>query len=391
MQFQLRVMRANTAPELIRIEALSDSDARRLAEQQGFTVLRVNQNRGRKRKHDFPLLLFCQELRILIEAGLTLTESLDTLIQKEPNADTRAIISEVLSSLRNGRQLSDALSANPECFPGLFVASVKACETTGNLPEGLERFSLYLEQIDVLRKKIISASIYPALILAFGGLVLLFLLGYVVPRFSMIYESRDMELSFASEVLLTIGQTVQHHGILIVMIMLGVLVTLIVLFSQTVVREKMGQLVTRLPKVGERIRVYHLSRLYRTFAMLLRSGIPVVSALGMVNNLLGNTLQQNIKTAQKRISDGETFTQAMSSCHLTTLVAAQLLRVGEKSGKLDVMMERSASFHEQEMLRWVDEFTKLFEPILMMAIGLLIGVIVLLMYLPIFELASGIQ
>jgi len=391
MQFQLRVMRANTAPELIRIEALSDSDARRLAEQQGLTVLRVSQDRGRKRKHDFPLLLFCQELRILIEAGLTLTESLDTLIQKEPNADTRAIISEVLSSLRNGRQLSDALSANPECFPGLFVASVKACETTGNLPEGLERFSLYLEQIDVLRKKIISASIYPALILAFGGLVLLFLLGYVVPRFSMIYESRDMELSFASEVLLTIGQTVQHHGILIVMIMLGVLVTLIVLFSQTVVREKMGQLVTRLPKVGERIRVYHLSRLYRTFAMLLRSGIPVVSALGMVNNLLGNTLQQNIKTAQKRISDGETFTQAMSSCHLTTPVAAQLLRVGEKSGKLDVMMERSASFHEQEMLRWVDEFTKLFEPILMMAIGLLIGVIVLLMYLPIFELASGIQ
>jgi len=391
MQFQLRVMRPQTAPEVIHFEALSDGDARRLAEQQGFTVLRVKQKGLSHRKSDFPLLLFCQELRVLIEAGLTLTESLDTLVQKEPNTDTRSTISTVLASLRNGRQFSDALSAIPECFPGLFVASVKACETTGNLPEGLERFSLYLEQIDILRKKIISASIYPALVLAFGGLVLLFLLGYVVPRFSQIYESRDMELSFASEVLLTIGQTVEHHGPLILMLTLVVIAAVIGLFSQAIVRAKIGQFITRLPKIGERVRIYHLSRLYRTFAMLLRSGIPVVSALGMVNNLLGQTLQHNVRTAQQLISEGQTFTQAMSSCHLTTPVAAQLFRVGEKSGRLDVMMERAASFHEQEMLRWVDAFTKVFEPLLMAAIGVVIGLIVLLMYLPIFELAGGIQ
>ena len=339
MQFQLRVMRPQAVPEVIRLEASSNDDARRLAEQQGFTVLRIIQQGVKHRKSAFPLLLFCQELRVLIEAGLTLTESLDTLIQKEPNADTRSTISTVLASLRNGRQLSDALSAIPACFPGLFVASVKACETTGNLPEGLERFSLYLEQIDILQKKIISASIYPALVLAFGGLVLLFLLGYVVPRFSQIYESRDMELSFASEVLLTIGQTVEHHGPLILMLTLVVIAAVIGLFSQAIVRAKIGLFITRLPKIGERGRIYHLSRLY----------------------------------------------------HLTTPVAAQLFRVGEKSGRLDVMMERAASFHEQEMLRWVDAFTKVFEPLLMAAIGVVIGLIVLLMYLPIFELAGGIQ
>lgn len=391
MQFQLRVMRPQTAPEMIRIEASSDDDARRLAEQQGFTVLRVNQKKLVRRKSDFPLLFFCQELRVLLEAGLTLTEALETLKQKETNTDNRATISAVLVSLQNGQQFSVALSTMPESFPGLFVANIKACETTGNLPEGLQRFSLYLEQIDVLRKKIISASIYPALVLAFGGLVLLFLLGYVVPRFSQIYESRSMDLSFASEMLLTIGQTVENHGVLILAVMLAIVIAVIAIFSQATFRAKFGLLFTRLPKVGERVRIYHLSRFYRTFAMLLRSGIPIVPALGMVNNLLGETLQHNVKTARHLISEGQTFAKAMSACNLTTPVASQLFRVGEKSGRLDVMMERAANFHEEEMLRWVDAFTKLFEPMLMAAIGLIIGLIVLLMYLPIFELASGIQ
>ncbi|MFW5450511.1 MAG: type II secretion system F family protein [Methylophagaceae bacterium] len=391
MQFQLRVMRPQTTPEVIRIEAENDGDARRLAEQQGFTVLRVKQKGTSRRRGHFPLLLFCQELRVLLEAGLTLTESLETLIQKEMNTDNRAIISTVLVSLQNGRQFSDALSAMPDSFPGLFVANIKACETTGNLAEGLQRFSLYLEQIDVLRKKVISASIYPSLVLAFGGLVLFFLLGYVVPRFSQIYESRSTDLSFSSEVLLTIGQTVENHGVLILTVMIMMIIVVISALSQAAIRAKIGTIFTRLPQIGERVRVYHLSRFYRTFSMLLRSGIPVVSALGMVNQLLGQTLQQNVTTAKHLISEGKPFAQAMTECGLTTPVASQLFRVGEKSGRLDVMMERAANFHEQEMLRWVDAFTKLFEPILMAAIGLVIGLIVLLMYLPIFELASGIQ
>ena len=391
MQFQLRVMRPDASPEVISLDAASDGDARHLAEQQGFTVLRIRQKGLSRRKSHFPLLLFCQELQVLLEAGLTLTESLETLAQKEMNTDNRATLLQVVASIHNGRQFSDALSAMPECFPGLFVASVKACETTGNLPEGLQRFSLYLEQIDVLRKKIISASIYPSVVLAFGGLVLLFLLGYVVPRFSQIYESRGTDLSFSSEVLLNIGRTVENHGVLILAILVMVVMAITATLMQPVVRARIGNMVTRLPHIGERVRIYHLSRFYRTFSMLLRSGIPVVSALTMVNELLGQTLQHNFTTAKQLISEGKPFAQTMTACGLTTPVASQLFRVGEKSGRLDVMMERAASFHEQEMLRWVDAFTKLFEPILMVAIGLVIGLIVLLMYLPIFELASGIQ
>ncbi|MFW5425877.1 MAG: type II secretion system F family protein [Methylophagaceae bacterium] len=384
-------MRPQTSPEIIHMEASTDSDARRLAEQQGFTVLRIQSKGLIRRKSKFPLLFFCQELCVLLEAGLTLTEALETLLEKEANSDNRAILSSLLSSLRNGRQFSDALSAIPETFPGLFVASIKACETTGNLSEGLQRYSQYLEQIDILKKRIISASIYPALVLVFGGLVLLFLLGYVVPRFSQIYESRTMDLSFASEMLLTIGQTVENHGLLLLLILVFLVVVVTASLMQANVRAKITNLLTHIPQIGERLRIYHLSRFYRTFSMLLRSGIPVVSALGMVNNLLGDTLERNVTSVKHLISEGQSFTQAMSSCNLTTPVASQLFRVGEKSGKLDEMMERAANFHEDEMARWVDAFTKIFEPALMAAIGLLIGLIVLLMYLPIFELASGIQ
>jgi len=384
-------MRPQSIPELIQLEASSEDDARRLAIQQGFIVLRLQKKGFSRVKRDFPLLLFCQELRVLLEAGLSLTEAIETLAEKEINTDRQAIIAAVLTALRQGRQFSDALSAMPDSFPGLFVATIKACETTGNLAEGLQRFSLYLEQIDILRKKIISASIYPAIVLGFGGLVLLFLLGYVVPRFSQIYESRSTDLSFASEILMTIGQTVENHGVLILTGMALLVFATVMLLSQATVVAKIVSFMTRLPKVGERVRIYHLSRFYRTFSMLLRSGIPVVSALAMVNELLGQTLQQNVSNTRQLISDGQPFSQAMLACGLTTPVAAQLFRVGEKSGRLDVMMEQAASFHEQEMLRWVDAFTKIFEPLLMAAIGIVIGLIVLLMYLPIFELASGIQ
>ena len=137
--------------------------------------------------------------------------------------------------------------------------------------------------------------------------------------------------------------------------------------------------------------IYHLTRFYRTFAMLLKSGIPVMNGLNMVDSLLGAGLQKNLQQAKKHIAEGQTFSSALMAANLTTPVALRLFNVGEKTGTLDTMMERAASFHEEQMLRWVDRFTKIFEPALMALIGILIGGIVLMMYMPIFELASGIQ
>lgn len=391
MLYQLRVYRPSSPPQIIQLQALSDDVARQLAEQQGYKVLSVVVKKQRwQRPTKFPLLLFCQELTVLLNAGLLLTEALQTLIEKEKQSDVKTVIQNILQKVRQGQSFSESLQAQPDQFPNLFIAMVRACETTGNLAEGLNRFALYLQQIDVLRKRIQSAAIYPAIILGFGVLVLLFLLAYVVPRFSQIYQSRDTDLSFASQLMLSMGELVNQYGGVMMLVFLGVLITSYYSFSKASVRTKITNTISRLPVVGERFRIYHLSRFYRTFATLLRSGIPVVSALSMVNELLGPGLQTQVEAARRRIIDGETFTQAMQSSDLVTPVASQLFRVGERAGNLDQMMQRTAEFHEGEMMRWVDVFSKLVEPILMALLGLVIGLIVFLMYMPIFELASGI-
>jgi general secretion pathway protein F len=393
MQYQLRVTKASSAPSQIALDAASELEARQRAEQQGYTVLRVaNQaNKISFGAERFPLVLFCQELRVLLEAGLPLPDSLDTLIEKETRVETRSTIVKLLAAVREGQQLSEAMSHLPSAFPALFVATVKSAETTGNLPEALSRYALYLEQIDVLKKRIVSASIYPALVLTFGFLVLVFLMAYVVPRFSKIYDSHVSNLSFTTKLLLQAGKFSQDYGLIILVLLFGLVALLVSLFSQPKIRGKFFDAFWRLPYLGEKARIYHLSRLYRTFSMLLRSGIPVVTGLGMVNSLLGAGLQANLTRAKRLISEGQSFSEAFEMCGLTTPVAGRLFRVGERTGKLETMMERAAVFHEEQMLRWVDAFTKLFEPLLMAVIGVVIGGIVLMMYLPIFELASGLQ
>lgn len=390
MDFRLRVVSASSSPHQIRLQASSAEQARVEAEKRGFVVLSVNPAGLHLRRQAFPLLLFSQELTVLLESGLLLTQALETLSQKEKSQDVRLVLVELVEGIRSGRPLSDVMTARPDCFPSLFIAMVRACETTGNLAEGLRRFSHYLEQVDVLKKRLIAASIYPALILSFGLLVMLFLLGYVVPRFSQIYQSRGTDLSTASQVLLIVGNTVDQYGPWLLAGLLVFIAVLGMLFSRPKVRAKLGEALTRLPVLGERIRIYHLSRFYRTFAMLLRSGIPVVSALSMVSQLLGATLKSHVEQARQQILDGNTFAQSMQMAELVTPVAVQLFRVGESAGNLDVMMERTAQFHEEEMMRWVDAFSKLVEPVLMALLGVVIGLIVFLMYLPIFELASGI-
>lgn len=393
MQYQLRVMRDGTAPSSIELDAATEREARQHAVQQGYIVLKVTARSkgfsiGRER---FPLVLFCQELRVLLEAGLPLSEALDTLIEKENRPEIRATLVSLFDAVKEGRQLSDAMANMPQAFPPLFIATVRASETTGNLPEALIRYSLYLEQIDILKKRIVSASIYPALVLGFGVLVLIFLMVYVVPRFSRIYESHVSNISYTTQLLLKAGKFSQDFGLVILVLLAVIMVFVISMVRRPEIQTRLLDALWRLPYLGEKVRIYHLSRLYRTFSMLLKSGIPVVAGLGMVNNLLGASLQGNLSMAKRLISEGQQFSEAFAASSLTTPVALRLFRVGEKTGRIETMMERAATFHEEQMIRWVDAFTKLFEPALMAVIGLVIGGIVLMMYVPIFELASGIE
>src|SRR5262249_17816736 len=178
--------------------------------------------RRRRRGSRIRLDAFSQELVALLDAGLTLVESIDTLTEKEPSAGARRALEQIRARLFEGRTLSAALEELPASFPPLYIATVRASERTGSIREALMRYVAYQQQIDLLRKKLISASIYPLVLCAAGVLVVAFLLGYVVPRFSAIYEDLGSGLPWASQLLMQAGRLVHEHGFMVLAVLVVV-------------------------------------------------------------------------------------------------------------------------------------------------------------------------
>ncbi len=372
---------------VLEVDASSDDDAAGPAD--GGSRSRAGTAAG-ARGAAFDLLLFSQEMHSLLQAGLNLGEALNTLVEKS-QGPTRALLSGVEASLREGRNFSDVLEAHPLQFPAVYVATVRSSERTGNLPEAMERFIAYQQQFDLLRKKLVSAAIYPALLVTVGGFVTLFLLGYVVPRFAAVYESSGRPMPWASGVLLSIGHLVYDHAVIALGLVAAVLVLAVWQLRQAATRQKLVELALRLPGLAPRADLFRLSRFYRALSLLLSSGIALPRAMGMVGGLLSSAQRAALAGARERIEEGGSVSQALVQFGLATPVAKSLVQVGERSGQLAPMFDRTARFHDEEMTRWIDATSKLLEPVLMLAIGLVIGLVVVLMYMPIFELAGSLQ
>jgi general secretion pathway protein F len=396
MRFELKAIGPDGAVEAIDFQAPDETTAVRHLEGRGYTVLSVRAKRSlglpwRGAAERFPVPLFSQELRVLLNAGLPLPEAIDTLAQKERRDDFRAVIDRLGEVLREGQALSAALEEFPQIFSPLYVATVRSSETTSDLAPALARYVAYATQLEAIRKRVVNASIYPMLLIAVGGIVSLFLLLYVVPRFGHIYEERGGTLPLFSRLLLTWGKAVDKHAPVVLGIMALAAAASVYALRLANVRTAIGDALWRLPALGERLKVYQLARFYRTIGMLLRGGTPLVGALDMGGELLHPLLRERLVRASQAIREGRGVAQSMDTNGLTTPVALRMLAVGEKSGNMGEMLEQIATFHDEEMARWVDWFTRLFEPILMAIIGLVIGVIVILMYMPIFELAGNLQ
>lgn len=394
MRYELKAIGPGGAVEAIDFQAPDEATARQQIEGRGYTVLSVRAKRSLAAPwagsgERFPVALFSQELRVLVNAGLPLVEAIETLAQKERKDDWRGVMERLAGTLREGRSFSAALEQFPQVFSPLFIATVRASEKTSDLAPSLARYVAYANQLEAIRKRVINASVYPALLIAVGGVVSLFLLLYVVPRFAHIYEERSADLPLVSKVLLAWGQAVHANGLLMVAILAGLLVLAVYAFKAY--RTQIGNAMWGIPAIGERLKVYQLARFYRTIGMLLRGGMPLVAALDMGADLLHPVLRARLVAASRAISEGRSVSQSLEAAGLTTPVALRMLAVAEKGGNMGEMMEQVAVFHDEELSRWVDWFTRLFEPLLMAAIGLVIGVIVILMYMPIFELAGGVQ
>lgn len=396
MQYEIKALRANEGLITFALDATDMSDANLQAKSQGYTVIGIKPKSSlmpwlKHRKTNFPVVLFSQELLSLLDAGLSLIEALETLSEKELRPEIKKTLTQIIVSLYEGHTLSYALEKSEAKFPLLYIETVRASEKTGALSEVMMRYIAYQNKIDSVRNQLVSAMIYPLLVTLVGGLVMLFLMLYVVPRFSKIYLEIGTNIPFMSRMLMSWGLFLANHGWQVLadtILLVGVLAYASV---RPASKQWMMRKLWQTPIIGARLRLYQLARFYRSLGMLLRGGMPVVPALQMVSGLLQLSLRDQLAQAMAYVREGRPISQSMEAHGLTTPVALRMLRVGERTGQMGEMMERIAAFYEEETARWLERFIKVFEPLLMTFVGVAIGVIVVLMYFPIFELAGSIQ
>lgn len=396
MQFEVKALRGGEGLTLLTLDAPNVDEAIAQAKSRGYSVISTQAKQqwsqlSFSRKTKFPLVLFSQELITLLDAGLSLIEVLETLAEKEEQPHVKKTLNQLTASLYEGHNFSYALEQLPDDFPALYVATVRSSEKTGSLTEVLSRYVVYESQMDGIKKKIVTSSIYPILLAVVGTLVVLFLMLFVVPSFSHIYEDMGDNLPLMSRLLMQWGKFLDVHKSAVLALVISVPVVAIVAAMQPASKIWLQKKMWELPTIGERLRLYEMARFYRSLGMLLQGGMPILVALKLVSGLLQEARRENLKLASLNVQEGGSISQAMEKHQLVTPLALKLLRVGERTGQMGEMMERIAAYYEEETVRWIERFVKLFEPLLMVFVGLLVGVIVVLMYFPIFELAGSIK
>lgn len=392
MQFRAKVLTPTMGVELVELDAANEQEARRIVESSGARALDVRQVRsawgGQAAQKKFDLTVFNHQLHSLLDAGQTVVDAIDLLGKNDKKGKHQAVYDTLLQGLKQGNQLSHAMSSLPSVFPALYVAMVKASETTGTVRAAIRRFMQYQRQVDEIRGKLTAAATYPAILLGVGFTVIAFLMLYVLPRFSEVYDDGAAGAGDAGGFVKVWGSFVREHALLAWSGVLALGSVVAALFVHPGLRGAAYRRLLASPWIGERIWILQLARLYRTLGMLLRSGVSVLAAMRMTQASLPQTMQADLSAAILAVSEGRPLSTVMHECRLSTDVAQRLLLAGESSGNLDEMMERIADFHDQETAMWIDTAGRLIEPVLMIGIGLVIGGIVLMLYSPIFDLAN---
>jgi general secretion pathway protein F len=378
--------------EWLDVEADSAGMASLKAARAGGRVLRVEQAEAApaRTRVAWSRTIFLQETLTLLKAGLNIVEAMEALERKEANPGFRQVLGRVLLSLREGASFSDALLREPALFPPVLVAGVAASETTGGLASTLERYLAYDARINQIKRKVTASAIYPLLLMVVGGGVILFLIAYVLPKFSAILDGTGRNTGRMTLLLIHFGQSIQQHPLIFIAVMLALGAGVAwLIFNDTGRRLALTGLM-RIPVLSGIFGTLGLSRLYRTLALLLVSGIPLPQALEMARGIVNPLQSMELATAIVRLRSGQPLTESLAGSSLIPPIAESLLRVGERSGALADMADKLADFLDIALDRRVDMFSRLFEPLLMSFIGVVIGAIVLMMYSPIFDLVGSV-
>jgi type IV pilus assembly protein PilC len=400
MEFRCRL--GTPGGEVIEGVYIADSEARlrREFEEKGLFVLSLQsraglaglvsltpKRQGKVGTQEF--LVFNQELATLLKAGMPLVQSLDILRQRVSNATFRAVLDSVHDKVKAGSALSDAFAEHGGLFPAVYSASLLAGERSGNLEQVIRRYVGYEKIVGAVRRRTISALIYPALLVSMMIVLVGIIVLKVVPSFSEFYAGFDRPLPVPTRVIVGFSNLVASNFWLIALLLLGAIAG-VVLWSRRPGQDvQFDKAILRIPWLGSAARKFATSQAARTLATLLGGGIPLVQALDIAARSLSNRyVAGELAATQQRVQEGQSFAVALAERGVFPDVAVKMVEVGESTGALQEMLNSLADFYDEEIDTEVERFIKLIEPALLVLMGVVIAAVVLALYLPLFELGS---
>jgi general secretion pathway protein F len=376
------------------IEAQSEAAARAALAQARRVVLELQPEQPGQRVRvagSFDVAWWCRELRTLLKAGMTVVEALETLQAQSTDPRRRQVQQALLQALREGQALSRAMRGSG-AFSDVLVASVAASERTSTLVDALDDYLRYDEMLRRLRRQAVSAAIYPAVVVALGAAISLFLLLYVVPRFSSMYTDVHRELSPATQAVLWLSATVRSRFGWVVGALAAVALALAAAWRGGWIARGAAALVAAVGPLDRRIDAYRLAKFYQSLALMFRGGYTLDEAMEVTRGLdLGPRLAGSLEQARRDISRGRSVSASMGQAGLTDAVTERLLAVGERTGAFGNVLQTIADRHAEDFATFVERATRIVEPLLLLLVALVVGGIVVMMYMPVFDIANSIR
>lgn len=338
------------------------------------------------------LAIFCRQLSIMIDAGISIVESLRVLLKQTENKALQKLLGQVITDVEKGRGLSEAFNCHRVCLPHIFVNMLAIGEVSGNLGQIFNRLSDHLEKEIALKDKVRSAMIYPLLVGLFAFLAMLGLMIFLVPVFVDIFSQSGIELPLPTKIVLAVSDywvKYWHLTILLVIITVMAFKRIIATTKGRVIYE---YVLLKTPLAGDLMLKLTTARFARTLSTLLRSGVPLVNSLEITRKMSGNAIAaREIALARERIIEGDMMSPVFVKSKLFPPLAVSMIAIGEESGALDLLLEKLAIFYERQAELTVSRLSSIIEPVMIAGVGLFVAVIALSIYLPIFKISSVIQ
>ncbi|MBA4501558.1 type II secretion system F family protein [Marinobacterium marinum] len=321
---------------------------------------------------------FTQELAELMHAGLSLDRALSIMLQVSPEPEQQALLKRIQSGVQKGRSLSKALEEQDGRFSSFYVSMVHAAESAGSLDEGLRDMAAYLERSQALREKVMSALLYPMILLLVAILSLIIILTYVIPQFEQLFADMGQALPLATRVVMAMADFVQVFGPFVLIGMVLASIGLKRYLRNPEVRRSRDRLQLELPWIGELSRQLETARFSRSLGTLLRGGVPMVSALAIAGDTLSNRqLAEWVRQAAEEVRAGRRLADPLQASGCMPLLAIQMIRVGEETGRLDAMLLKVADLYDREVGVSIQRMLTVLEPLMIVGLGLMIAGIIM--------------